>query len=320
VKKTMSYFNGIGKVMFILPLLFVISCAGQHISSHEAPGVYHRVKKGETLSIIAHAYKVNVQYLAEVNNIDNVELIEAGRAIFIPDARQVLDDILPPLKGVEPERRSTSKREQAQKKPVKKEDVEPLPKGGMERKKPPPATDGVPSEKNKPKVIDPLESEKRSEQEKAVVSRKKNLATEPEIDREEGFSDEQTKIKFDKKRFIWPAQGKVISRFGIQPNGMFFNGIKIAAPESSPVVAAAEGTVIFSAPFKDYGETVILKHDDNYATVYSNLGQRLVKKDDHLKKGDRIGILAKPEQKGDAVVHFEIRQNNKARNPVFYLP
>ena len=254
----MTYFTGISRVMFILSFLFLISCTGPYVATKQASGVYHRVKKGETLYTIAQAYKVNAQYLAEVNNIDNINLIERGRVLFIPDAQQVLEDTSYG-KGVETEKRSISKGKQPQKKPLTKK-------------------------------------------------------------KEEVPSDEQTKITFDKRRFVWPVQGKVISRFGIQPNGMFMNGIKIAAPEGSQVVAAADGTVIFSAPLKDYGETIILKHDDDFATVYSYMGQGLVKLDEHVKKSDRIGILAKSEPKGGGLVHFEVRLKNKARNPVFYLP
>jgi len=132
--------------------------------------------------------------------------------------------------------------------------------------------------------------------------------------------EEQEKFSLDKKRFIWPVEGKIVSRFGIQQNGMFFNGIMITAGKEAPVVAAASGTVIFSAPLKDYGETIIVKHEDNFATVYANLGQRLVKRDDHIKKGDKIAFLNRAAPEGAPAVHFEIRQNNKARNPLFFLP
>ncbi|MDP2269068.1 MAG: M23 family metallopeptidase [Deltaproteobacteria bacterium] len=101
---------------------------------------------------------------------------------------------------------------------------------------------------------------------------------------------------------------------------MFFNGIKIAAAAGAPVVAAADGAVIFSAPLKDYGETVILKHDNDYATVYTQLGERLVKRDERLKKGDKIATLGRSAMKGEALLNFEIRYKNTARNPLFFLP
>ncbi|HLA27185.1 MAG TPA: M23 family metallopeptidase [Syntrophales bacterium] len=316
----MTYFTGVSRVMFILYFLFLISCTVPYVGTRQASGVYHRVKRGETLQTIAQAYKVNAQYLAEVNNIDNINLIKAGRVLFIPDAQQVLEDTSP-WKRVEAVKSSISKGKQPQKKQLtKKNEDRPLLKGGEERKKSPVTTEGIRPEKYKPKTLQELEPDKLPEQDKAAVSAKEILTPEPDITEEGVLSEEQKKITFDKKRFVWPVQGKVISRFGIQPNGMFMNGIKIAVPEGSQVVAAADGTVIFSAPLKDYGETIILKHDDDFATVYSYIGQGLVKLDEHVKKNDRIGILAKSELKEGGVVHFEVRLKNKARNPSFYLP
>ncbi|MGE5844704.1 MAG: LysM peptidoglycan-binding domain-containing protein, partial [Syntrophaceae bacterium] len=59
-------------------------------------GVYHRVKPGETLWRISKAYNVDLQELAEINNITDASRITAGNVVFIPDAPRVID--LPPAK------------------------------------------------------------------------------------------------------------------------------------------------------------------------------------------------------------------------------
>jgi lipoprotein NlpD len=138
--------------------------------------------------------------------------------------------------------------------------------------------------------------------------------------KERDSGGESAKIKFDKERFIWPVKGKVRSRFGFQRDGTYNNWITIAAKEGAPVLAAASGTVIFSNSLKDYGETIIIKHQDNYATVYTNLSGRIAQVDDKVKKGSRIAFLGKTEKKGEASLNFEIRHKNKARNPLFFLP
>ena len=74
---------------------------------------------------------------------------------------------------------------------------------------------------------------------------KEEIADQPVIPKENDGKAEQ--IQFDKKRFIWPVKGKVVSQFGIQPNRMYYNGIRIAAGEGTAVQAAADGLVIFSA-------------------------------------------------------------------------
>jgi lipoprotein NlpD len=101
---------------------------------------------------------------------------------------------------------------------------------------------------------------------------------------------------------------------------MLNNHIRITARDHAPVVAAATGTVIFSAPLRDFGETIIIKHDQQFATVYTNLGSRAVKADSRVKKSEVIGMTGKSEKRGEGYIDFEIRQNNKARNPLSFLP
>ena len=128
-------------------------------------------------------------------------------------------------------------------------------------------------------------------------------------------------IKVDKGRFAWPVKGPVITRFGIQPSGMKYNGIKIAAKEGAPVRAAAAGTIIYASYVKGYGETVIVKHDENYTTVYAYLKGSVAKKDDRVRKGEKIASVGPSEEPGgEPHLYFEIREKNKARNPQFFLP
>ena len=57
-------------------------------------GIYHKVKKGETLWRIAETYDVSVSNIARVNNIPKAAKIEKNQLVFIPGARKVLDIIL----------------------------------------------------------------------------------------------------------------------------------------------------------------------------------------------------------------------------------
>ena len=71
------------------------------------------------------------------------------------------------------------------------------------------------------------------------------------------------------RQFQWPvSQGVVSSGFGIR-NGAMHDGVDIAAPAGTPVYAADSGVVIFSGTLHGYGNTVIIRHDDDYATVYA---------------------------------------------------
>jgi lipoprotein NlpD len=88
----------------------------------------------------------------------------------------------------------------------------------------------------------------------------------------------------------------------------------------TPVKAAASGTVIFSSALKDYGETIIIRHEKEFATVYTHLKKRHVKIDQNVKKGEIIALVGQKDKTGNAYLNFEIRLRGKARNPMFFLP
>ncbi|MCX5839062.1 MAG: M23 family metallopeptidase [Deltaproteobacteria bacterium] len=302
---------------FLLAGLMILSCSGYPVRGDRPHGVYHRVKSGETLSMIARAYHVDLQELAEINNISNPDQIEGDGVIFIPDANQILDDVMtaarpqssPSEPGAVQEPAKTPKVVLKVETPKKEAAVEPK----MRQERPP--ADVI--------VKDHAALSRVAERD--TVSRRttgkpetEKTADQPVMPKENGGRTPQ--IQFDKKRFAWPVKGKIVSHFGIQPNRMYYNGIRIAAGEGTTVQTAADGLVIFSAPLKDYGETIIIQHEDQYATVYSNLGIRAVRGDARVKKGDRIAFLGKGEDQKEPYLHFEIRYKNKARNPLFFLP
>ncbi|MFZ3056397.1 MAG: M23 family metallopeptidase, partial [Smithella sp.] len=126
--------------------------------------------------------------------------------------------------------------------------------------------------------------------------------------------------KIDKNRFIWPVRGKVKTRFGLQPNKTYNNWIKIVSNAGSKVKAAAAGTVIFSSELKNYGETIIIRHKNNFATVYTHLKRRYVRIDQSVRKGEIIALMAGKDDAGEAYINFEIRLQGKACNPLLFLP
>ncbi len=119
--------------------------------------------------------------------------------------------------------------------------------------------------------------------------------------------------------FIWPVKGKVSSKFGVY-KGMRHNGIKISGKEGASILASAGGTIIHSAPIKYYGETIIIKHNSTYSTVYSHLKERVARVGSTVRRGEKIGLLGKEEKTGKTCLHFEIRYKNRAKNPLYYLP
>ena len=116
--------------------------------------------------------------------------------------------------------------------------------------------------------------------------------------------------------YIWPASGPVLQGFA-EPRSM---GVSIGGKPGDPVVAAADGRVIFSGPGpRGYGNLLIVKHDNDTLSVYAHNRALLVKEGASVKRGQRIAEL------GDSgadrpKLHFEIRKQGKPVDPADYLP
>ncbi len=122
------------------------------------------------------------------------------------------------------------------------------------------------------------------------------------------------------RQFQWPvSKGVVSSGFGIR-NGAMHDGVDIAAPAGTPVYAADSGIVIFSGTLNGYGNTVIIRHDHDYATVYGHNERNLVCAG---ARGARVQHSAQRGRTGrttGANLHFEVRRDNVAKDPLAYLP
>ena len=122
------------------------------------------------------------------------------------------------------------------------------------------------------------------------------------------------------RQFQWPVQNGVVSSgFGIR-NGAMHDGVDIAAPVGTPVLAADSGVVIFSGTLHGYGNTVIIRHDDSYATVYAHNERNLVVEGARVSCGQQIGEIGRSGRTTGANLHFEVRRDNVAQNPLAYLP
>lgn len=118
--------------------------------------------------------------------------------------------------------------------------------------------------------------------------------------------------------FQWPLKGNVIKRFGPGASGERNDGIKIATPLDTPVLAAADGVVAYvGSDIPALGGLVILRHGDGWTTVYGHAGQLLVQRGQAVKKGQMIALSGNSGFADRPELHFEIRQG---RNPVDPLP
>lgn len=120
--------------------------------------------------------------------------------------------------------------------------------------------------------------------------------------------------------FIWPVEGVLTSRFGIR-RGRRHDGIDIAAPEGTPIRAAADGQVLYAGNQQTgYGNLVILRHAGDMITVYAHNQRNLVAESDRVEQGQTIGLVGSTGRSTGPHLHFEIRKRTKPRNPLFFLP
>ncbi|MDQ3381448.1 MAG: peptidoglycan DD-metalloendopeptidase family protein [Actinomycetota bacterium] len=118
--------------------------------------------------------------------------------------------------------------------------------------------------------------------------------------------------------FIWPVNGPVVSVFGWRW-GRMHEGIDIAAPMGASVWAAAAGTVIHSGWLGGYGLLVVVDHGNGLATAYAHNSSLLVGVGQRVSQGETISLVGSTGNSSGPHVHFEVRANGAAVDPLFYL-
>lgn len=129
-------------------------------------------------------------------------------------------------------------------------------------------------------------------------------------------ADSPTVAAADDSAWAWPTQGKVIKGFSESGSA---RGIDIAGTMGQPIHAAGPGKVIYSGQdLRGYGKLVIIKHDDNFLSVYAHNSNILVKEGQQVLKGQKIAEMGNTDS-DQVKLHFEIRQQGKSVDPMKYL-
>ena len=129
------------------------------------------------------------------------------------------------------------------------------------------------------------------------------------------------------KLALWPLRGVITSGFGARWGG-FHNGLDIAAPLYSPIVAAAAGRVTtVGKPYLAYGDTatvVIIAHGNNFSTLYGHLDDRvhppIVQVGQNVNAGQVIAFEGMTGWTTGPHLHFMTIVNGRAVDPLPYLP
>jgi len=263
------------------------------VSSSQATGDTrpdsYTVRRGDTLFSIALDQGLDYRELADWNGISDPGMIRAGQTLRLKPPQPVAT--LAPVRTL----------------PA----VEGHPITGAAQPSVASKPDGV---KTEPKAA----RKPYTDETYATLARSKTGASAPTARTQtRAGTHEASKGENDVIKWVWPANGKVISTFN---DAAKLKGISIAGKLGQPVTASAAGRVIFSGTgIRGFGKLIVIKHNDAFLSVYAHNKALLVKEGQTVAKGQKIAEMGNTDT--DRVkLHFEIRRFGKPVDPMTLLP
>lgn len=118
----------------------------------------------------------------------------------------------------------------------------------------------------------------------------------------------------------WPVRGRILTSFGQRDGGAINDGIDIMVPEGTAVKAAENGVVIYAGDgLKEFGNTVLVRHEDGLVTVYGHNSKINVQRGQKVRRGEEIARSGMSGNAKAPKLHFEVRKNSTPVNPSKYL-
>jgi len=123
---------------------------------------------------------------------------------------------------------------------------------------------------------------------------------------------------------LWPVEGRLMSPFGVRTDplsgeGAIHTGVDLQAAMGTPVLAAADGIVVYAEWKSGYGRLVIVDHGNGLQTYYGHLSQFDVVEGQEVRRGD---VVAKSGASGRVTsphLHYEVRMGGIPVNPYPFL-
>ncbi|CAK6538138.1 MAG: hypothetical protein IRD3MM_06405 [Candidatus Midichloria mitochondrii] len=286
------------KVLALIPLLFISSCSTDKPAPSERKEQFYygksgivkliRISRTQSIKEIAYNYGVETEVLARVNGRPVCGSVAAGEVIKIPMSRDVQFE----------------------------EQV--FDEEGQDYDD---TIEGIPLVPEPTKQKSPSSDE---ELDKDINSSKTHVLAEQSLPQGELIISKKEVVKkgdfkyatpLNSKQFIWPVEGKIMSRYGKSGNS-FNEGMNIAAPLGTVVRAAADGEVMYVGKEpKVYGNLIIIKHRGNYLTAYAHNAKISVAKGAKVKQGQPIATIGKTGATTIPQLHFSMRKDKKTINP-----
>ena len=120
--------------------------------------------------------------------------------------------------------------------------------------------------------------------------------------------------------FRWPVQGRIVSAFGPKSDGGHNDGIDLAVPLGTSVMAAENGVIAYAGDeLKGYGNLVLIRHSNNWVSAYAHNDEILVKRGDQVRRGQVIAKAGRTGQASQPQLHFELRKGSRPVDPTKYM-
>ncbi len=279
-------------------------------SSVTSPPRIHQVQQGETLNQIARKYQVSRDELIKLNKIPNSNIIFVDQRLKIP-ATAVKNQDDPHIAKLRTEIELLRAQSRQQKSESGNSSISarlisvPNSEEKYQLKSDPGKSSGAMPKLDPPQPKFNLQPDLLEKDAVALI-----LPPLPD-------PEEYLPRTFD--GYIWPAQGELTSGYGWRW-GRLHQGIDIAAPVGTPVLAAASGKVVSAGWHDGYGNMIKLEHLDGSVTLYAHLNRILVNHGQKLNQGEQIAEMGNTGYSTGSHLHFEIHsKNQEVINPLALL-
>ncbi len=272
---------------------------------------FHKVKKSESLKSIARQYNVDLMYLMDFNNMTHMsanKALQLGTIIKIPsgnrDLKQHMDDqsltpIYSPTKEYD-----VMELDEVQDTPQQTILHEPISSEDVKHK-----DQDLSIHESHPIENQPTQNEiTNTEFENDLKATLNKPEDEVPMEIPSDNNSYKTSTPLNSTYFIWPLNGKISREKK--------DGLTIFAPLNTVIRSAGNGKVIYAENDNgEYGNLIIIKHQDGHLSAYAHNNQMLVKKGDEVKKGQTISKVGKSGKVSKPQLFFSMRKGKDIVDP-----
>ncbi len=127
-------------------------------------------------------------------------------------------------------------------------------------------------------------------------------------------------VQYPKADFAWPYKGSITEGYGKNNKSIGNKGINISGKVGDNIYATLDGKVDYVGKIRGFGDVVIVKHKNDYNTIYAHLSESKLKAGDSVSKNDVIGKIGDTGFTDKNELHFKVFYKGQPVDPIKILP